>query len=107
RTMLDQIDRFIYAGADLLIETTLATLTYARKIPVWRERGYHISLVYLRLDSADESLSRVRKRVAAGGHNIPEQIVRRRFGKSVDYLEKMYKPIVDEWYIYESRQGRF
>lgn len=107
RIMLDRIDELIDARADIVIETTLASLTYARKIPIWREQGYHISLIYLRLDSADESLDRVRKRVAAGGHNIPEQIIRRRFRKSVDYLEKIYKPIVNEWYVWESREGKF
>ena len=31
----------------------------------------------------------------------------RRFGKSPDYLETIYKPIVDAWYMWESREGGF
>jgi predicted ABC-type ATPase len=107
RIMLDHIDRLVDTGVDFAIETTLASLTYARKIPIWRERGYGVSLIYLRLGSVDESLARVRKRVAAGGHNIPEEIIRRRFRKSVDYFETIYKSIVDEWYVWESREGGF
>ena len=40
RTMIERIDQLVDANADFVIETTLASLTYARKIPIWRERGY-------------------------------------------------------------------
>jgi predicted ABC-type ATPase len=107
RKMLRRVDELVRANADFLVETTLATLAYAQKIPSWRANGYVISLVYLRLGSAEEAVTRVRKRVAAGGHGIPEDTIYRRFGKSLRYLETIYKPIVDEWYIWESREGTF
>jgi predicted ABC-type ATPase len=105
--MLERIDEFVDRGADFVIETTLASLGYARKVPMWRERGYHVELIYLRLPSVDASLARVRKRVAAGGHDIPKEAIVRRFEKSARYFETMYKSIVDVWYLYESREGRF
>jgi len=105
--MLDRINELINTGADLAIETTLATLTYAHKIPVWRKRGYNVSLVYLRLSSVAESLDRVRRRVEAGGHSIPPEVIERRFSKSVDYFETVYKPIVNTWYVWESQEGGF
>jgi predicted ABC-type ATPase len=107
RMMLKRVDELVQANADFLVETTLATLAYAQKIPTWRAKGYVVSLVYLRLRSAEEAIMRVRKRVAAGGHSIPEDTVQRRFGKSLNYFETIYKPIVDEWYIWESREGAF
>jgi predicted ABC-type ATPase len=107
RIMLGRIGELVEAGADFVVETTLANLGYAHKILVWRKRGYLVSLAYLRLDSADESVARVRKRVAAGGHGIPEHTIRRRFGKSANYFETIYRPIVDEWYIWASREGSF
>jgi predicted ABC-type ATPase len=105
--MLRRVDELIEASSDLVVETTLANLTYAQKVPDWRRRGYLVSLVYLRLDSVEDSIARVRKRVAAGGHGIPEDTIRRRFGRSRNYFETIYRPIVDEWYIWESRQGAF
>jgi predicted ABC-type ATPase len=105
--MLKRLDELVLANADILVETTLATLAYAQKIPAWRAKGYVVSLVYLRLGSAEEAIMRVRKRVAAGGHSIPEDTIHRRFGKSLRYFETIYKPIVDEWYIWESREGTF
>jgi predicted ABC-type ATPase len=107
RIMLDRIDQLVDANADFVIETTLASLSYARKIPVWRQRGYNVSLVYLRLGSIAESLDRVRRRVEAGGHNIPAEAIERRFGKSISYFETKYKPIVNAWYVWESREGKF
>jgi predicted ABC-type ATPase len=107
RLMLDQIDKYVAANVDFAVETTLASLTYARKIPKWRALGYSVSLVYLRLDSAAESIARVARRVLADGHNIPEDVIRRRFAKSETYFETVYKPIVTEWYLWESREGAF
>jgi predicted ABC-type ATPase len=107
RMMLRRINELVDAGADFAIETTLANLTYAHKIRAWRQRGYLVSLVYLRLESVDESTARVRKRVAAGGHTIPDHAIHRRFGKSVNYFETIYRSIVDEWYVWASREGEF
>ena len=107
RIMLTRVDDLIANKADFAIETTLASLTYAQKIPAWREQGYTVSLVFIRLGSAAESIARVRRRIAAGGHGIPEKTLVRRFSKSRDYFETIYKPIVDTWYLWESREGAF
>jgi predicted ABC-type ATPase len=107
RMMLERIDELIGAHVDFVIETTLATLIYARKIPTWRQQGYHVTLFYLRLRSVADSLDRVRRRVQAGGHDIPKEIIERRFGKSQNYFERIYKPIVDVWYEWESHEGEF
>jgi predicted ABC-type ATPase len=107
RMMLTRIDELVDINADLAVETTLASLTCARKIPRWRQRGYMVSLVYLRLASVLESMPAFAKRVGAGGHGIPEDTIRRRFGKGLSYFETIYKPIVDEWYVWESREAAF
>ena len=64
RIMLSRIDELTAANADFVIETTLANLTYAQKIPLWQRQGYRVSLIYLHLSSVDVSLARVRRRVA-------------------------------------------
>ena len=107
RAMLRRVDHLIQTGADLVIETTLASLAYAQRIPVWQQKGYHVALIYLRLVNPEQSIERVRRRVAAGGHGIPEVVIRRRFGRSLRYLEDHYKPIVDEWQIWDSLEGDF
>jgi predicted ABC-type ATPase len=107
RVMLQRIDSLVDSGKDFAFETTLATRGYARKIPLWRRAGYVVSLIYLRLPNVEASLRRVQRRVEAGGHGIPANVIRRRFDKSVVYLENTYKPIVDKWYIWDSVEGSF
>jgi predicted ABC-type ATPase len=107
RIMLARITALVDAQANFAIETTLASLSYAQKILAWQKRGYVVSLIFIGLGSAAESVARVRKRVEAGGHNIPEAILRRRFSKSRRYFETIYKPIVNSWYEWESREGVF
>jgi predicted ABC-type ATPase len=107
RLMLERIEALTLAGTELLFETTLASLSYARQIPKWQALGYTVALIYLRLPDVASSLNRVKRRVAAGGHDIPADVVARRFGRSVEYLEKHYKPIVDEWYVFNSLEGHF
>jgi predicted ABC-type ATPase len=107
RMMLERIDSLVTARADFAFETTLATLSCAPKLRAWRRIGYVASLVYLRLPSIEASVERVRRRVMAGGHGIPEEIIRRRFGTSGAYFENLYKSIVDRWYVFDSADGEF
>ena len=107
REMLTRIDECIEAGSNFLFETTLATLSYAKKIATWQKAGCTVALVYLRLPDVEMSMERVRRRVAAGGHGIPEDIIRKRFPKSLEYYERLYKPLVDEWYTWDSLEGSF
>ena len=107
REMLRRYDALAAARASFMFETTLASLTYARKIPQWRQHRYVVALIYLRLANVAMSIERVRRRVAQGGHDIPEGTIRQRFAKSADYFEKHYKGIVDEWYVWDSLEAEF
>lgn len=107
RIMLERIDDLARTGVDFMFETTLATRSYVPKIIAWRERQYDVLLIYLRLPSVEASVARVRRRVESGGHSIPEAIIRRRFEKSRKYFERLYKSLVDEWYVRDSGEGAF
>jgi predicted ABC-type ATPase len=107
REMLQRMGALVAQRASFMFETTLASLTYAQKVRQWREVGYRIGLIYLRLPSVDASIERVNKRVASGGHGIPEDVIRARFAKSLQYLDQLYKPVVDQWYVWDSVEGGF
>lgn len=107
REMLLRISHLVSSGTEFIFETTLASLAYAQKIPRWQKLGYAVHLVYLRLPSAEAAVERVQRRVAAGGHSIPEAVIRTRHDKSLKYLDLLYKPIVDEWYVWDSLEGDF
>ena len=105
--MLTRINDCIDAGLNVAFETTLASLSYAKKIPSWQRAGCSVALVYLRLANVEMSIERVRRRVAQGGHGVPEDVIRKRFSKSLDYFDRLYRPLVNEWYIWDSLEGRF
>ena len=102
RRVLERLDALIAVQADIVLETTLATRSHARRLRACRAAGYRIELIYLRLPDAEASIARVRRRVERGGHGIPEATLRRRFPLSLDYLETVYKPLVDSWEVYDN-----
>lgn len=79
RLMLEEIRSHVQKGESFAFETTLSGRQFARMIPKWQEIGYRVKLVFLRLESVDIAIKRVRVRVRQGGHNIPKDVIYRRF----------------------------
>ena len=100
--MLAEIDRLVAEGRSFAFETTLAGRGYLRRIDSWRRIGYRVTLLFLSLPSPEEAVDRVRHRVAQGGHNIPEDVIRRRFEAGLANLRERYGPIVDGWVLYDN-----
>lgn len=98
------IHECISRGADFTQETTLSGAKTARTIAEARENGNSIRLYYVALNTAEESLSRIRNRVSRGGHDIPEEVVRRRFAKRFDDLLRIL-PRVDEAVLFDNENG--
>ncbi|MDP3652904.1 MAG: zeta toxin family protein [Rhodoferax sp.] len=101
RLMLSQIADHLAHGRSFALETTLSGLGYARQIPQWRAGGYAVALHFLALPNADVAIERVAQRVAQGGHNIPEDVIRRRFAAGQANLAR-YCALVDDWDVYDN-----
>jgi predicted ABC-type ATPase len=102
RLMLELIAEHVRRGDSFAFETTLAGRNFARAIEGWHGSGYHTSLIFLSLPSADLAVQRVAQRVRQGGHAVPEEDIRRRFERGRDNFETLYKPLVDAWTLYDS-----
>jgi predicted ABC-type ATPase len=102
KVMLALMAARVKAGKSFAFETTLSGLSYARNIPRWRASGYHVKIVFLSLPSVELALARIRARVAQGGHDIPEEVVRRRFGRGLKNFERVYQTLVDAWALYDN-----
>jgi predicted ABC-type ATPase len=102
RLMLQEIRRRVDAGESFAFETTLSGRNYARLIPRWREAGYHVKLIFLSLPTADIALARVAARAAQGGHDVPEEVIRRRFDVGLRNFEGLYRALVNTWVVYEN-----
>lgn len=101
RIMLETIAEYVKHGESFSFETTLSGLTYAQMIPVWRSSGYAVKLIFLSLSDVEIALERVATRVIQGGHNVPEEVIRRRFAHGIANFER-YKLLVDSWQLYDN-----
>ncbi len=106
RIMLERVRRFIAEGRDFGMETTLSGRIYRNIFRDARERGYSIHLDFLVLPSVEHSIRRVADRVEAGGHNVPEEDVRRRFRLGLQNLFSLYRPLLDSWAVYDNADRR-
>lgn len=97
RLMLNRIDELMKEKADFAFETTLSTRSYVSLIKKAQIAGYKISLLYFWLSSPKIAIERVAKRVSKGGHNIPIEVIERRYYRGLNNLYQMYMPICNEW----------
>ena len=70
------------------VETTLSGKNYLQMMQYARgiDRGFEVVLIYIGTESVEINLARIAKRVLAGGHNVPEMDVRRRYLRSLQNL---------------------
>ena len=97
RMMLIKTKYLFEKKADFCIETTLATRSLLKMVLSAQEQGYYVTIVYFWLHSPELALERIRARVAAGGHNVPEETVRRRYRFGLRYFFEDYAPLCDRW----------
>lgn len=99
RIMYKRIRELIAAQKTFAMETTLASRSIAKLLTGAQEKGYHVTLLYFWLNTPDLAVERVKNRVAAGGHNVTEVTVRRRYEAGIHNLFELYLPICDYWMI--------
>lgn len=97
KIMLDEIRRSASRSQDFGLETTLAGKSHLRLIEELREAGYDTHLFFLWIPDPQLALSRIKTRVAKGGHDVPAEIVRRRFERSLTNFFRHYRRVVNSW----------
>lgn len=104
RQMLLEIEEKLAAKETFAIETTLSSKGYLHLIKRAQLIGYEVVLYFFFLPSAETALKRVAERVRKGGHNIPPEVVKRRYESGINML-KYYLELADEWFIYQNEQS--
>lgn len=104
RLMLSEINRRVECGDSFAFETTLAGRSYARQVRQWQQHQYSVTLLFLKLVSEELAIARVAARVAQGGHDIPEDVIRRRFQQGWLNFERLYRPLVNHWELYDNSE---
>lgn len=105
KLMLQRIHNLLKGGDSFAIETTLSTRSYAKTIAQAHELGFKVQLLFFWLPTPEHAILRVAQRVKEGGHNIPTDIILRRYHSGIDNLFKIYIPIVDSWMLVENQSN--
>jgi predicted ABC-type ATPase len=104
RIMLTRIRELIDGGGDFAFETTLSTRSYLSLVREAQAKGFIVTLVFFWLESIDLAKRRVAQRVSEGGHNIPPDVIERRYGKGLLNLRSFIK-VVDNWVVCDNTNG--
>ena len=107
RYMLMKFKYLLERQQDFAIETTLATRTLLKMAQKAQKAGYTVTLLYFWLNSPELAVERVRARVEAGGHDIPEETIRRRYQVGIDYFFHYYAPMCERWILADNSQIPF
>ena len=107
RYMLMKINYLLDRRADFCVETTLATRSLMKIVEQAHGLGYEVTALYFWLSSPELAIQRVHDRVAAGGHNIPDHVVRRRYVMGLQYFFDTYIPVIDRWVLADNSRSPF
>lgn len=102
KLMLKRIDALLSQRKSFAIETTLATRSYKTLVQRAKHAGYVVTLLFFWLPSPEMAEMRVASRVASGGHNIPKDVIHRRYWLGLQNLFEIFAPIVDYWSLYDN-----
>lgn len=92
---LKEIQDAIERREDFAFETTLSGRANLNRIKFLRGNNWKIELIYLYLPGAEMCAERVSERVRHGGHDIPIQLIVRRYSRSLNNLLNLYAPLCD------------
>ena len=104
KLMLKRINELIQKEESFSIETTLSTRSYFKLVETAHQKGYNVTLLYFWLESPEQAIERVAERVSKGGHDIPKNIIIRRYWSGLNNLFDIYMPIVDSWILVNNSQ---
>lgn len=93
KLMLKRFHELIESNENFAFETTGSAKNYIRHLKHAQTIGYTIHLVFLWLSSPELATERVARRVAQGGHDIPVDVIRRRYYAGLKNLSRYYIPL--------------
>jgi predicted ABC-type ATPase len=102
KIMLERLRDLAASRATFAFETTLAGQLYAPWLENLIHSGYSFHLVFFYVPNPEFAAERVKDRVRRGGHDIPEQTIRRRFHGGLRNFFSLYRPLATTWRLYDN-----
>ena len=106
RIMLTRLKELAVAKQDFAFESTLSSRSFAPFLRQLKAQGYQVASYYFSLTSAPLAVRRVKLRVAMGGHDVPEDTVRRRYVRSLSKFLALYLPLPNDWTVYDNSSAK-
>lgn len=107
RIMLKRIDELFKLKVDFAFETTLSSKTYKEKVLYAQANGYQVTLLFFWLRNVELAIDRVKLRVEEGGHNIPEDTIKRRYKTGIKNLFEIYLSLADVFIILDNSDTKY
>ncbi len=89
-------------GDDFALESTLASRSLAPFVERCKDANYNFILFYVWLRDEELAVQRVAQRVESGGHDIPDDVIRRRYERGLSNFFELYQPLADEWFVLDN-----
>lgn len=102
RLMIERVLQLMRDEATFAFETTLSTRSYVKLVKMAQKQGYYVTLLFFSLATPEQAVKRVAKRVSQGGHNIPTDVVYRRYASGLKNLFQLYMDTVDFWALFDN-----
>lgn len=102
RVMLSRIRKLAAQRCRFAFETTLATRSYVPWFVELKRSGYTFDLLFLSLPAPEMAVARVAERVRSGGHDVPEDVIQRRYKRGLENFFRLYRPLADRWWFFEN-----
>ena len=102
REVLKRVREYAFQEKDFGFETTLSGKTNVQLFAQLRSEGYRIFLFFLWVPDVHLSLARIIQRVSKGGHNVPEKDVKRRYQRTIDNFQYLYKDKAESWMFFDN-----
>jgi predicted ABC-type ATPase len=102
RIMLRRLGTLAAQRVDFAFETTLAARSLAPWLAQLQEAEFNVHIVFLWLPNPELAVQRVALRVKAGGHHVPEAVIRRRYARGRDNFLRLYAPLAEAWEVYDN-----
>ena len=102
RLVLEQVHSLAEKNVDFAFETTLSGKSYVNLLKKLKAKDYALHLFFLWIPSSELAIARIKDRVVEGGHNVPDEDIRRRFARGIHNFFKLYEPLLDSWMVFDN-----
>lgn len=107
REFFHHLEHHLKSGKSFTIESTLSGTYLIKIIEKAKTLGFQIHIIYLYLDTPQLNIARVKTRVKSGGHDVPEEDIKRRFYRSRKLFWNTYRERCDKWELFYNANENF